>query len=398
MRILYLNYLYDLKGCSLGSAVKPMELFRAMEALGHQVRMCWMKKQPQTPGGGTLTRKPLMKKWLRRYLADAKQLLMNLPYLLRALREAARFRPHLIVSRLERGLFCDLLLARLKHVPLVVEGDCPGVYEAVQFQKDYVQYRLPSRFIEWLNVRHADAVIVVSAALRSYFADYGVQASRLHVVSNGADTQKFSPLISGTPVRRRYGIGSEPVVGFIGSFSTWHGINNLAGLVKELHPRVPEAKFLLVGTGGRMKTWLEQFVAEHALGAAVIFAGYVDYQEMPKYLAAMDVVVAPYPNLPFFYYSPVKIYEYMAAGRPVVSTAIGQIAEVIRDGENGCLCPPDDLTCLVSKIVQLVAKPGLRQRLGQAARQTVLDQHTWQHKAQAWSAVCQAVVQGAARR
>ncbi|MGQ9851849.1 MAG: glycosyltransferase, partial [Candidatus Oleimicrobiaceae bacterium] len=110
------------------------------------------------------------------------------------------------------------------------------------------------------------------------------------------------------------------------------------------------------------------------------------------------VVVAPYPNLPFFYYSPVKIYEYMAAGRPVVSTAIGQIAEVIRDGENGCLCPPDDLTCLVSKIVQLVAKPGLRQRLGQAARQTVLDQHTWQHKAQAWSAVCQAVVQGAARR
>ncbi|MBC7186095.1 MAG: hypothetical protein H5U38_03570, partial [Calditrichaeota bacterium] len=79
MRILYLNYLYDLKGCSLGSAVKPMELFRAMEALGHRVLMCWMKKQPSTPGGGPLTTKARLKKWLRRYLADAKQLLLNFP-------------------------------------------------------------------------------------------------------------------------------------------------------------------------------------------------------------------------------------------------------------------------------------------------------------------------------
>ncbi|MCR4439434.1 MAG: glycosyltransferase family 4 protein [bacterium] len=398
MRILYLNYLYDLKGCSLGSAVKPMELFRAMDAMGHRVLMCWMKKQPSMPGGGPLTTKARLKKWLRRYLADVKQLLLNVPYLLRALRHAQRFRPDLIVSRLERGLFCDLVLARLKGLPFVVEGDCPGVYEAAQFQKDYIQYRLLSRFIEWLNVRQADAVIVVSEQLRSYFARSGVSPARLHVVSNGADPQSFSPQVSGARVRQRYALTGESVVGFIGSFSTWHGIENLAELMSRLQARAPAVKFLLVGTGGRWKGWLERYVAEHGLAGSVIFAGYVDYQEMPEYLAAMDVVVAPYPQLPFFYYSPVKIYEYMAAGKPVVSTAIGQIAEVIQDGVTGFLCPPDELDCLVQKIALLVGNPLLRRRMGQAARQAILEQHTWMHKAQAWAKVCAQIAEGARGR
>jgi len=231
--------------------------------------------------------------------------------------------------------------------------------------------------------------------LRSYFAGYGVQPSQLHVVSNGADPERFSPLISGAGVRQRYGLAGEPVVGFIGSFSTWHGIHNLAKLMSELHERVPHVKFLLVGTGGRRKVWLEQFVRQHGLESAVVFAGYVDYQEMPEHLAAMDVVVAPYPNLPFFYYSPVKIFEYMAAGKPVVTTAIGQIAEIVNDGVNGCLCPPDDLRCMVEKIVGLVKEPRKRQRLGKAARATVAARHTWAHKAQAWSAICERVVAGA---
>ncbi len=398
MRILYLNYLYDLKGCSLGSAVKPLELFRAMQAQGHQVRLCWMKKQPASPGGGATVTRPRLKKFFRRYFADAKQLLLNAPYLLRGLGYAQSFRPDLIVSRLERGLFCDLLLARLKRIPLVVEADCPGLYEALQFQKDHVKYRRLSRFLEWLNVRNADAVVVVSQALRQYFANYGVPAERLHVVSNGADPAIFSPGRSGADVRRRYRLGRGPVVGFIGSFSTWHGINHLAQLIDRVHRQMPTVKFLLVGTGGRMKGWLETYIAEHQLQEAVVFAGYVDYQQMPEHLAAMDIVVAPYPYLPFFYYSPVKIYEYMAAGKAVVSTDIGQISELIRSGENGILCPPDDVACLVRSIVSLARSPRARQRMGNAARQTVVAAHTWAHKAQAWSAICAQVLVGARRQ
>ncbi|MDZ7393571.1 MAG: glycosyltransferase family 4 protein [candidate division KSB1 bacterium] len=397
MRILYLNYLYDLKGCSLGSAVKPQELFRAMQAQGHQVLMCWMKKQPARPGAGAGSSRRKVKRFLRRYLADAKQLLLNVPYLLRALHHAQRFRPDLIVSRLERGLFCDLLLARIKRLPLVVEGDCPGVYEALQFQKDYVKYRTVSRFIEWLNVRQADAVVVVSEPLRTYFANYGVPERRLHVVSNGADPERFSPRVSGSLVRRRYKLGNATVVGFIGSFSTWHGINNLAQLIEQVHEQLPDVKFLLVGTGGRMKSWLENYVAERGLQEAVIFAGYVEYQEMPQHVAAMDIVVAPYPYLPFFYFSPVKIYEYMAAGRPVVTTDIGQISEIIRHGESGLLCPPDDVGCLVRGIVRLAKSPEARQRMGRAARDTVMGAHTWRHKAQAWSAICTQVLAEARR-
>jgi glycosyltransferase involved in cell wall biosynthesis len=84
----------------------------------------------------------------------------------------------------------------------------------------------------------------------------------------------------------------------------------------------------------------------------------------------MDVAVAPYPAIPGFYFSPLKIAEYMAAGRALVASRIGDIAELITDGSNGLLCEPGDARSFAQAIVRLYCDPGLRAQLGSAARAT----------------------------
>jgi glycosyltransferase involved in cell wall biosynthesis len=98
---------------------------------------------------------------------------------------------------------------------------------------------------------------------------------------------------------------------------------------------------------------------------------------IPELLSSMDAAVAPYSAQPQFYFSPLKVLEYMAAGLPVVASRIGQIQELIRDGETGLLCEPDDAIALAERLRQLRGDPGLRSKLGTAARDAVLKNHTW---------------------
>jgi glycosyltransferase involved in cell wall biosynthesis len=91
----------------------------------------------------------------------------------------------------------------------------------------------------------------------------------------------------------------------------------------------------------------------------------------------MDVGTAPYSSRPDFYFSPLKLYEYMAAGLAVAASKLGQIAEVIEDGIDGLLCQPDDAAALATALLNLRADPALRRRLASAARQKVLRHNSW---------------------
>jgi glycosyltransferase involved in cell wall biosynthesis len=115
----------------------------------------------------------------------------------------------------------------------------------------------------------------------------------------------------------------------------------------------------------------------YQLGAAVSFTGAVAPEKIPDYLKQMNIAVAPYPALDSFYFSPLKILEYMAAGVPVVASRVGQIPDLIEHGVTGLLCPPgeaDELTVLLSDLFQ---QPVFAKRLAKAARQKVEREHSW---------------------
>jgi glycosyltransferase involved in cell wall biosynthesis len=95
----------------------------------------------------------------------------------------------------------------------------------------------------------------------------------------------------------------------------------------------------------------------------------------------MDAAVAPYPRPERFYFSPLKVYEYMAAGLAVVASRVGQLEELIRHRDNGLLCPPGDGPALAGALEELRDDPGLRRCLGEAARATVRHRYTWEEAA-----------------
>lgn len=135
---------------------------------------------------------------------------------------------------------------------------------------------------------------------------------------------------------------------------------------------------MLIGSGPK-KEQFEQTIKKKKMDDRVIITGYVSHQTIPQYLAAMDIVLAIYPPMKFFYFSPLKLFEYMAAGKPVIASDIGQISDIIEDSKNGILFDPKNLNELKKKAFKLIEDKQLRIEISKHARQTIVEQYTWNH-------------------
>jgi glycosyltransferase involved in cell wall biosynthesis len=142
--------------------------------------------------------------------------------------------------------------------------------------------------------------------------------------------------------------------------------------------------WLLIGDGPQRRM-VDEAVKQHGLHERVSLPGLVPHAEMPAYLAACDILVSPHGRQADggeFFGSPTKLFEYMASGRPIVASAVGQIADALVDGYSALLVPPEDTGALCTAIVRLVDDACLRVRLAQAARQAAEERHTWRQNAE----------------
>lgn len=219
----------------------------------------------------------------------------------------------------------------------------------------------------------ASAIAAVSRPLLSYIARlHPAAAARAHVVANGVDPRRFTPEVPPSrPAPHLF------TVGFTGSMKPWHGLPVLAEAFATLHGRARASRLLLVGDGPEAAATRTLLATRGAMQAAE-WPGAVDPAAVPALLTSMDVAVAPTMPAKDFYFSPLKVFEYMAAARPVVASRIGQLAEVITDGETGLLFDPGDDHSLTDRLDWLRKDRGLRERLGHAARAQVMERHTWQ--------------------
>jgi glycosyltransferase involved in cell wall biosynthesis len=157
----------------------------------------------------------------------------------------------------------------------------------------------------------------------------------------------------------------------------------LAQAIK-LVPREAPLKFLLVGTG-KLKSEMEQAIREAGLIDRVIFTGSVAHDRVPALLDACDILVSPHIPLADgsdFFGSPTKLFEYMAMGKGIVASRLGQIGDVLSHEETALLVEPGDPNQLAEAIVRLSDSPELRARLGANARQLAVERYTWRHNAQ----------------
>jgi glycosyltransferase involved in cell wall biosynthesis len=305
----------------------------------------------------------------------------NFVFTLRLWREVRRARPDVVYQRYSRNSWAGVAVARLAGLPLLLEWNNSEVWATRHWSPVGWWARVVAVF-EDVNRRGADRVVVVSRALAAELEAHGVDPARIVVNPNGVDPERFRPGAGGEAVRERYGLGDALVVGFVGSFNFYQGTPVLMRAATEVC-READARFLLVGYGELLGP--TRAAAEEAgVTDRVVFTDRVPVDDVPAYVDACDVAVAPMtPNRDGsdFFNSPVKVFEYMAAGKAIVASRLGQIAEVIEEGETGLLVAPDSPGELAAAILRLARDPGLRRRLGEAARRAAVERHTWRRNA-----------------
>jgi len=278
--------------------------------------------------------------------------------------------------------YAGLALSRARGVPFVLEYNGPAVWVSRNWGTR-LKHEAHAEAIEMLNLKGADLVVVVSDALRQGLLARGIEGSKILVNPNGVDPQTYSPRVDGEAVRRRYDLLGKTTVGFIGTFGPWHGAEVLAeafGILLRARPDLRSGtRLLMVGDGHRMAE-VRGNLSRYDVMAECVLTGMVPQAEGPSHLAACDVLVCPtVPNpdgSPFFG-SPTKLFEYMAMGKSIVASQIGQIAELLAHERTAWLVPPDDANALAEGLAALIDDLELRDRLGAAARDTVVSEYTW---------------------
>jgi glycosyltransferase involved in cell wall biosynthesis len=286
--------------------------------------------------------------------------------------------PDFIYERATLYGIAGVTLARELRRPLLLELNAPLAVEQAAYRGTGLG-DLAERAERYV-LHQADAVLTVSAPLRDYVLGLGVAASRVHVIPNGIDPALFHPAPAGASADASP-FGPGPVLGFVGGLRPWHGVESLPALLERMIPQHPAAKLVIVGEGP-LRQKLEADVERRRLSSSVHFLGAVAHEAVPNLIRRFDLALAPYdPTDHAFYFSPLKLFEYMACGVAVVAARIGQIAEVIEDGETGLLYPPGDLEGLAAACRKLLGDGPLRARLGSAAAARVHAHHTWSHNA-----------------
>jgi glycosyltransferase involved in cell wall biosynthesis len=181
------------------------------------------------------------------------------------------------------------------------------------------------------------------------------------------------------------------LLGFVGGLRPWHGIEALPDLLARLVSRHPRLQLVVAGDGP-LGAMLREELRERRLAARATLLGSVRQDDVPALLRELDVAVAPYPqSVHPFYFSPLKLFEYMACGTAVVASDVGQIAAVVRDGLNGMLVEAGNVDELAAACDRLLADGDLRRRLGAAAADDVRRNYTWDANAERIAALADSV-------
>ena len=285
-----------------------------------------------------------------------------------------------IYQRYSRFNFTGAVLSLVTGLPLLLEFNGSEVWASKNWDP-VGQLGLLERF-ERFNQRAADLIFVVSDVERRNLIAEGVSLERIVINPNGVDTLEFRPGCGGREIRSGIGVDERIVVGFLGTFGPWHGAPVLARATTRVS-KSARCYFLFVGDGDQ-RGETENIIESAGMSGSATFTGRIAHDKVAAYLDACDVLVSPHvvaSDGSEFFGSPTKLFEYMAMARPVVASRLGQIADVIIDGENGLLVEPNDPDALARAIERLAGDEALRARLGVAARQTVIEHYTWRHNA-----------------
>ena len=343
-----------------GSSVHVQEMLRALRALGHEPALYCARVGGEAPVD--LADVPVLERRIRGEAGAERE------------RDTADAAAELALAAIADG--CDLvyeryalfseaaaIVARTADVPSVLEVNAPLIDE--QARHRVLDDREGAELATRASLRAASTAVCVSRPVERWAREHG--APRTVVLPNGVDVQRFAPAAHAPSER--------PTVVFVGTLKPWHGVDRLLEAAVGLPLRL-----LIVGDGPEGPALRER---AQRLGLDAEFTGAVEPASIPGLLRRADLAAAPYPGGEEDYFSPLKVFEYLAAGLPVVASATGQIPSLLRDGATGVLVPAGDVPALRTALAELAADPAARARMGAEARAEAVREHDWRRVAQA---------------
>lgn len=228
----------------------------------------------------------------------------------------------------------------------------------------------------------ADKIICVSEQLRIHLIKkWNLPPEKTITLECAADVDAFGRNYDARNVRQKLSLGQEPVVIWIGGFYIWHDLDLLLESFIKVVNVLPTAKLVLVGDG-KNRLNFERKVKEMGFDRSVITVGLVEHAKIPEVLSIADVAVAPAPSMPAQdggTGTPLKLFEYMAAGKAIVASDVYHSASVIQNGFTGILVEPGNVDSFAEAIIKVLVDKEERDRLARNARQRAIALHSWQH-------------------
>jgi glycosyltransferase involved in cell wall biosynthesis len=360
MRILYSHRIQSRDGQS----VHVEGLVAALRALGNEVLVVGPSLYDKLEFGGESGLVATIRSRLPRWIGELAELGYNLPAWWRLRQALRRFQPHIIYERNNLYFLAGTLVSRRTGVPLLLEVNAPLADE--RSRHGGLSMRWLAHRLEAFVWRSANRVFAVTGVLKGIIASAGVPAERIEVVPNGIDTVRFAAL----PLRPE---APDPLVlGFVGFVRDWHGLDSvIAAMAADWSIRLD---LVIVGEGPAVRS-LRQRAVELKVADRVHFVGLVAHEAIPEMVAGFDIALQPRVVA---YASPLKLFEYMAAGKAIVAPNQPNIREVLTDEKTALLFEPNDPDGMWRAVRRLAADRELRSRLGVSA-QTEIERrdYTW---------------------
>ena len=284
----------------------------------------------------------------------------------------------------------EYLLSMIFNIPLVKEVN--GLI-AEEIRIMGLGNRISLRVMYWIerfNMSKADKLIVVTSKLKEVLQEeYQVPGDKIVVIPNGANTDLFQPM-DAAKAREILNLNqSNDYVCFVGSLYPWQGLEYLIKSTPLILQECPDTRFLIVGDGP-MKQELINLAEQVGVSENMTFKGMVPYPKVPQYINASAVCVVLRAEAKSGH-SPLKLYEYMACGKPVVATRVSGF-DILEEYRAGLLVNPEDYQGFANVVTMLLKNRELGRELGKNGRKYVVESQNWDNVAQRVANVCQSLV------
>lgn len=306
---------------------------------------------------------------------------LNLPYNKKVTTELTKIiekeKPDFLYQHHADFNYSGTILKKKLGLPFFLQCESVQFWIKEKWGKLYLKKLL--RDIEEIQWHQADAIFVISEEVKKHIASFGVDQNKIYVNSSSVNPDVFHPNIDGSEIRKKYNLEGKFVIGFTGTFAPWHGVEVLAESVKIITKNLKEAIVFFVGDG-MLRPKIEEILKKDNVESKAIITGMQPFELMPKFIAACDVVVSPCvqtDDATEFFNSPIKLFEYLGMGKPIVASKVGQQSYVIQNEVNGIHCEqksPDDLA---NAVIKLYKNPDLSKKISIQARKDAVEKYNW---------------------